>query len=388
MGAVGGMLGLNGGAGGTGFSTNAGTNAGQLGTSYTQNQQVLNELQGQNGIGNQSNVYNQMQAVAAGQGPNPAQAALNQATGANVANQASLMAGQRGAASNVGLMARQAAQQGANTQQQAAGQGATMQAQQSLNALGAAGNMANTMAGNQVQATQNEQNILQGANTSNNATQAGLANTQMQGGQALTGGLMNGIGGAAALAANGGQVQRYDQGGMTMQPNMGVTQGPQSNFAQSMMQQSAPSMPTTQNQGAAALQSGVQNAANKTIQALKNIKPKANANFAGADTPSQDVSNMAAKGGMVKALVSPGEVRIPKDKVREVAGGEVNPLKVGEKFPGTPKYKGNDYRNDTIPKKLPVGDVIIPNKVMQSKDPVRGAAEFVRDVLAKKGKKK
>ena len=70
-------------------------------------------LQAQNGIGNQSNVYNQLQNVANGTGPNPAQAMLANATGQNVANQAALMAGQRGSNANVGLMARQAAQQGA-----------------------------------------------------------------------------------------------------------------------------------------------------------------------------------------------------------------------------------------------------------------------------------
>ena len=46
------------------------------------------------------------------------------------------MAVQRGGASNVGLLAREAAQQGAATQQQAVGQGATLEAEQQLNALG------------------------------------------------------------------------------------------------------------------------------------------------------------------------------------------------------------------------------------------------------------
>ena len=113
----------------------------------------LQAVQAQNGLQNQSNVYNQLQNVANGTGPNPAQAQLAQATGANVANQASLMAGQRGASQNAGLIARQAAQQGANTQQQAAGQGATLQAQQSLNALGQMGSVATNQANQQANAT-------------------------------------------------------------------------------------------------------------------------------------------------------------------------------------------------------------------------------------------
>ncbi len=125
---------------------------------------LTNALQYAGGVGTQNNAVNnlgnvfnsqgstlgQLQGIANGTGPNPAQAMLAQQTGQNVSNQAALMAGQRGAGANVGLMARQAAQQGAATQQQAVGQGATMQAQQSLGALGQMGTqqqgMANTAA--------------------------------------------------------------------------------------------------------------------------------------------------------------------------------------------------------------------------------------------------
>jgi hypothetical protein len=112
-------------------------------------------------------------------------------TGQNVANQAALMAGQRGAAGNVGLMARQAAQQGAATEQTAAGQAAQTQAAQQI---AAQQNLANLATQQQSQATgavtnlnqaqQNEQNILQGANTAyNNAAvgmQSNINNTNAQ----------------------------------------------------------------------------------------------------------------------------------------------------------------------------------------------------------------
>ena len=110
MGAIGGLLGLNGGANGSGYAAPAGTNIvnptnpGQLAAanqgaqnSLQSQQQLLGALQGQNGLQNQSNVYGQLQGVVNGTGPNPAQAMLNQQTGTNVANQAALMAGQRGA---------------------------------------------------------------------------------------------------------------------------------------------------------------------------------------------------------------------------------------------------------------------------------------------------
>ncbi len=101
----------------------------------------------QNVLGQQQATAGQLQGIANGTGPNPAQAALNNATGQNIASQAALMAGQRGAGANVGLMARQAAQQGAGIQQQAVGQGAEMQAQQQLAALGQLSGQQQAMAG-------------------------------------------------------------------------------------------------------------------------------------------------------------------------------------------------------------------------------------------------
>ncbi len=168
-----------------------GTNVAQLNQAYTGNQ---NALTGQQNLANtfapgaqqaanqQAALSQQLAQQSQGQGPNPAQAQLAQATGANVANQAALMAGQRGASNNVGLMARQAAQQGAGVQQQAAGQAATLGAQQQLAAQQAQMQLAAQQAG---QATgsansatsgqQGEQQILQNANSA-----ANTANVQMQ----------------------------------------------------------------------------------------------------------------------------------------------------------------------------------------------------------------
>jgi hypothetical protein len=302
------LLGLGGGAGGTSFSLNPGTNANQVNTAYNQNQALLTALQGQNGLGNQSQVYNQLQNVAAGQGPNPAQAMLNQATGANVANQAALQAGQRGASQNVGLAARNAALAGTNAQQQAAGQGATMQANQALGALGQAGQLANTQAGQQIGATQNEQNILQNANTAYNQQQAGLAQTQMQGQQSMLSGVLGGIG---ALGGTVGNVAKGISQGMAdggLVPNqMGV----QSMFGQSL-----------------------------------------------ANQPMSSGGNVGEK------------------------------LKAGGHVPGQAKVKGDSLKNDSVKALLSPGEVVIPRSVMNSKDPIRGAAQFVQSVMAKKKARK
>jgi hypothetical protein len=240
MGAVGGLVGLGGGAAGTNFAGPSATplivptNAQQLSSAYTGvqggltgQQNLLAALQAQQGIQNQSQVYGQLQGVASG-AVNPAQAQFNQNTAANVANQSALMAGQRGAASNVGLMARQAAQQGAATQQQAVGQEAAQQAQNQIAAIGAAGNLATTQAGQQIgqtnanaQAQLAEQQALFGATQGYNSAQvaqqsninnanASLAGTQMQGQQGLLGGAMNAAG---AALAGGGEVKKMKDGG-------------------------------------------------------------------------------------------------------------------------------------------------------------------------------
>ena len=112
-------------------------------STYNQQQALSNQLAFNNGAGNQASVFQQQQSLAnalqkqaAGTGINPVQNQLNENTGTNVANEAALMASQRGAGANAGLLARQAAQQGAATQQQAVGQAATLQAQQQLQELG------------------------------------------------------------------------------------------------------------------------------------------------------------------------------------------------------------------------------------------------------------
>jgi len=228
MSFVGSMLG---GSSGSGFQAQ-GTNPQQIQTAYDQTQSgikqqqdFVNALGQQNGLANQSSVFgqqqglaNQLQGVANGTGPNPAMAQLNQATGANISSQNALMAGQRGASANVGLMARQAAMQGANTQQQAVGQGATMQAQQSLAAMqqlqsqqANMGNLANTQV-NQQQAglTGLNQNALQqqsnllGIQANQNSANAGIAQGNQGAQQNILGGVMNGIGSVGTMLGGAG----------------------------------------------------------------------------------------------------------------------------------------------------------------------------------------
>lgn len=460
MGGIGGMLGLSGGAAGTGFSAPVAadiknpTTTEQVGQSYDQNQEALRQQQrlvdalgGQNGLQNQSSVYGQLQGVANGQGPNPAQAMLSQQTGANIQNQAALMAGQRGASSNVGLMARQAGMQGGNLQQQAVGQGATMQANQSLNALNQMGGIANTQVGNLMAGTNaytgaqqaqqaNLLNSMSGQNTANvgstssyNAANAGLANAQLQGQQAVVGGAMNAMGGGGAKSmmggAHGGQVPNYDMGGDVapvveqtptsagsapapqatplpapnigpvangaqygaalaaappMPTNLGAQpEGPQSSFGQFVskvdaggpaQQSNIPNMPTN---GADALYKGA--------SAMAGGGGDSGGGGGGGGMASMLPMLMAlSKGGLVDVVVSPGEKLVPPEKAEKAAGGKVEAKKV----PGQAKVSGDDVKNDTVKMKLPPGTIVVPRTQSNSD---RDSASFVRNTLAKRGRK-
>lgn len=216
------------------------TNTPQIDSAYSgaqdalsQQQALVNALQAQNGIQNQSQVYNQLQQVAAGQGPNPAQAMLANTTGQNVANQAALMASQRGASSNPALIARQAAQQGGALQQNAAGQAAALQAQQSLGAIGQAGQLAGQQTGQQIGAVGNlnqfrqaeQGQILNAANAQNqgniqNVSQQNSANSAIAAKQAE--GQNNILGNVAGAAgAVGSKIFNLAEGGQVpMSPVM------------------------------------------------------------------------------------------------------------------------------------------------------------------------
>lgn len=343
FGTIGNALGLNNQFQAGSANIQAGTNAAQLNQSYLQNQQALAQAQAlqqalaqQNALQNQNQVYNQLQGIVQGTGPNPALAMLNQQTGQNVANQAALMAGQRGASANAGLIARQAAQQGAATQQQAVGQGATLEAQQQMNAINAAGNLANNQAGNllagtgqNINAQQNEQNILQGANTAFNNAGVGMqsnintANAQTAAGNQSTvgkifGGLASGVSSALGLGlADGGEV--YARGG-------NVCEGPHNCHV---------------------------------------------ANY------------LMSKGGQVPAMVSPGEIYLSPENVEKVVTEGQNPMKIGQKIGGKAKVKGDSKKNDTVEMTLEEGGVVIPRHVVNKMS--REKAElFVHKAIAKK----
>lgn len=432
MGAFGGLLGVNGGASGTGFATPAQASLvnpvtadqisqAQAGSqnSLAAQQALLQALQAQQGLQNQSTVYGQLQDVAAGRGPNPAQAMLSQATGANVANQAALMAGQRGASSNAGLIARQAAMQGSGIQQQAANQAAVMQANQSLNALNASGQIANTQAANQIGQTnantaaqQAQQQALLGAQAaynqaqlgsqqSVNAANAGLAQTGMQGQREVIGGIGNAIGAGMGLIGGNATPAAAAQGGIVMAADgldASAFQGPQSRFGQFLATMNqpppmpAPELAQVLPAGENHMQKGAK-ISQGLIDAMKARPQPSSPAFASAapeissSRPMMTAAVMS-RGGQVPAMVSPGEKYLSPSAVEQVKQG-ANPMAVGETIPGKPKVGGakNSYSNDTVPKTLEEGGIVVPRSATKAKDAERASAEFVHKVLAKRGAK-
>lgn len=301
---------LFGGGSGAGFNAQQSANlqnpynSQQVLDQLQQYQQFVNALQQQGGVQNQSNVFNQLQGVANGQGPNPAQAMLNQATGANVANQAALMAGQRGSSANPGLLARQAAMQGGALQQQAAGQGATMQANQSLNALGQLGGLASQQVAQQANAQGNLLGQTQAGLQNQNANQVNLAGIQGQVAQQNAkgqGGILNGIGGAL------GSIIGLAEGG---------------------------AVPSNQE-----------------------------ANIKEDDSPSiVDHILGHCEGGMMSH----------------------SKMKRGGKVPGKAAVKGDSYKNDKVPAVLSPGEIVVPRS--KAKDPEK-AAKFAHAVAMRSNKR-
>lgn len=374
MGAVTGMLGLGGGASGTGFAGpgSAGfiptvsqqtiNNASQYSAdTMSQQQGLLQALQRQNGLNNQSQVYGQLQGVANGVGPNPAQAQYQQ-------NIQSLAAQQQGALASIkgispALQARLVAEQGSSAMQNAAAAGETNLMNQQLGAIGAAGNIAGTQATNQIgqtnantAAAQNQQGLYQqaAANYNNsigsmqgniNSTNAAFGTQQMQAQQKAIGGIANGLG--AAFGAQGGEV-------LSVAP---AASGPQSTIGK-FFTGFGSAFDSDKNNGQTKdpLQGGVSN----LIKSLKSA-PAVIGNQAGSPIVSDSVA-YAANGGMA-----------------------ANGGKVMAKGPAQKAVKsGNSYSNDKVPAMLSEGEVVIPRNIMQSADPARGAAQFVQAVLAKK----
>jgi len=386
VGFVGSLLGTAGGAAGSGFS------GPEVGQNVANQQQAAQNVLGQQqaftnalnpyalqGAASQAQLLQQLQQGAQGQGPNPALAQLNQTTAANTANQAALMAGQRGAAVNPALIARQAAMQGAQNQQQAAGQAATLAAQQQIA-------QEQMLQGQQQNMVSQGQNAL--ANTQNAANQiystaaglqgninqanAGLAGAQLGNQGKILGGIGQSFAApAAAAGANGGMLTQMTTGGVTFEP----TPMPSGT-------------PTDYSGGDNTLYKGASDFGKYLMSQSPSPAPTGSPDFGGGGGQRGQVAQQPfAQGGKVPVLLSPGEKVLSPEKAKKAADGKISPMAEGKKVPGKPKVGGakNDYANDTHKDALEPGSVVLPRSVTQSKDAEKKAIAFIQAVMAKHG---
>lgn len=349
---------------------NGGLNAGQH-----------NILAQQQGLSNQ---YGQM---ALGQGPNPAQAQLAQNTGQNISQQAAMMASARGSQSNPGLIASQAAQVGGGIQQQSVGQAATLGAQQQIAAMqaqqGQQAQMANlTTAGagqqqtalsqlgqqnmdyqqlmqNQLNAQNQQRTQAQIANT--NAT-AGIQQSGMNNTAGLFGGVMQGAGllGAAAILANkGGQVPGYADGGP-----VAIAQQTRDNLKKQIFEPGKGGQGAQT--GAAALQQGLGTGLSALGSAAMSL--------IGQKATGQDISIGGSSDNSSKMNTNlggsfTGSTDLPGLGVNASAGGKIN---------GKPKVRGDSEKNDTVPAMLSPGEVVIPRTHVHD---AKQAANFLNGLM-------
>jgi hypothetical protein len=346
-----------------------------------QQQQFVNALQAQNGIGNQSQVFGQQQALAGqlaqtamGAGPNPAQAQFQQNANQVAAQTAGLIGSQKGI--SPALQARLIAQQGAGAGQAAAGQAATLQAQQQIAAQQAlmqqqanmanlstqqVGQQANAM-GNYTQGALGQQQNVLGLQGNANSSNAGVSGvTAGQQGKTF-GGILSGIGSALALA-HGGEVPKYADGGMSPVITPDVS-GPMSNVGKYLVNGAI-------SQAAPIIQSAPDWDPIKLKQKNDGIRP-----------PGTE-SVMAGGAGDMAPGLGFGAAPVMASRGAIIGENYANQMKP---VPGKASVRGDSQKNDTVNAKLSPGEVIIPRSVMQSDDPIKGAAAFVAAVMAKKGR--
>lgn len=352
-----------------------------------------------------------------GHGPNVALNQLHQTTADNVAQQAALMASVRGANANPALIARNAALQGAATQQQAAGQAATLAAQQQIaaqqalgalsgNQIGQAGSAYGQQTGN---ALTNQGQFLN-AQQGQQSTNSGVANTNAKGQQNIVGGIFNGASSAFGLA-KGGMVPRYADGG-AVNP-LSYAKRFADGFGSQNTAGTVPAPTPVKNmygddsdlsKGTSALVGGLGKKLVGTFSG-SGVTGDSTGGYGGANlgvdtsmaapinpmASSADIGAFAlpfSGGGRVPVMLSPGEKKIPKAMVPAVAAGKVSAMSAGKTVPGKPKVKGDSLKNDVVPDEMEAGAVVIPNHIMQSKDPAKNAQKFVAAIMAKQSMKR
>jgi hypothetical protein len=396
---TGGLLGLATGAGQQGLAAALPGQASLIPGINTANANV------QSNIANQGTFAQALMTQMGGGGPNLAGSLLSNATGQNVANTAANIASQRGTSSNVGLGARNAATAGADIQQKSVGQAAAIRQQQELNAQQGLTNVYGQIGQEAAQNLATEQGALTAQNQgviNTNAINAKIgsanaANKQAQT-QAIAGGAQQGMSGGGGSSPTSGATDLSGGGG-------GFAGGDVSDLAGAVAAEGgeitkdgakAPSDPYTDytkeaSKSAQKDLSEIPQFSQNLPDHLQSIASIYHPQMTSSSGSVPQLSSTAgfAKGGKVNALVSPGERIVQPSTAKAVANGKVDAMKT-EKVPGKPNVPGakDSYANDTVPKKLAVGSIVIPRHITMGKNPSQDAARFVQAIIEKQGKKK
>ncbi len=312
-----------------------------LNNQFQRQNQFYDQLARQRGIENQSTVFNQQQALAKifeaqmrGEGPNPAQAALAESTGRNVAQQNALMASGRGSSVNPALMARQSANIGSNVQQQSVGQAATLQAQQQIAAQEALQRQQGMMAGLSTQQVGQQMQAL------SQAVQAGLISREQ----------------ALQAIAQYNAVNASQQGNANaLNTQIGLsTSGANRNAMGGMLN------------GLGAAASMYAGSGNNSGLTSNDMFRAGQGGYVGGT----GINNYRfSEGGIV-----PGGPRSGTARMLASGGGRV---------PGKAEVSGDSIKNDKVDAKLSPQEIVLPRSVTLAKNAPDKAAKFVAAILAK-----
>jgi len=394
---------------------------------------------------NQGNLAQQLLAQSQGSGPNVANLQLQQATNQNNQQGAAAVASQRGM--NPALAARVIANQTATNNQNAAGQSGVLRAQQQLAAQNSLANVYGQQAGESLSNIGQLTQAQTSANSSNAAAAAQNAQTNANLTGGLLGGaaamiaqggevespekhlqrLLISIGAKIhpMKLASGGNIPHYDLGtdyasedSASMPLSAGVDPSHQDLSAADAIAGSKNAIvqqgPAVDPMNAAVADQNQAQAASPT--APKATGPSLGQKFASGfgagqksmgtsgygaqpspifgNTPAYNFSTqpaaqsfnplMRAQGGLVDAMISPGERVIPPHLVEAVRSGKKKASEVAPKVPGKAKVKGDSEENDIVPAKLAEGSVVV--KRTKANNDV-DAKEFLQALQKQKSEK-
>lgn len=297
-----------------------------------------------------------LQAQTRGEGPTVAQNQLNEATAKNIKRGAAMAASSKGI--DPAMAARIGVDATAEANQMAAGQGATLRAQEQLGAYGQLGNALNSQ--------MNAQLGLMGAANQRGSIYGGLHNQSHLGAQGLTAGaneqnsgyaqkrvdgLLGALGSAGKMAVgaySGGEIGLADGGVVGVNPHA-------QSFANAVLE--IPRFGSGKHGATEKSGDGMKDLSSSSTEQLKKL-------FSGSAPMASD------------SMVTAGPGVIPPA-----------PMAHGGKAKGQGLVAGDSPKNDIVPAMLSPGEIVIPRSITQSPDAAEKAKAFVEAIKNKKGKK-